>query len=110
MAFAPGGEIAAGLPAEAPLAEVFRRGISMTCPRCGSRDGASLWHLTLDMPEAQRFWQRHPRMRAMQPRPVESAGVPALGTGFASVDGRDQLDVIVARDTLAVLGVPGVLE
>lgn len=107
--FGPGSDAMAELPAEAPLAEVFRRGVSLQCPRCDITDGATLWHLTLDMPEAQRFWQRHPRMRALVPREVEAAGVPALVTGFASMDGRDQLDVIVARDTLAVLGVHGVL-
>lgn len=98
---------AAAIPAEAPLAAVFRYGIQMVCPWCGDDDGATLWHLALDMPEAQHFWRSHPRMRALPPREVESAGVPALVTGFASVDGRGQLDVIVARDTLAVLVVHG---
>ncbi len=100
----------AQLPVEAALLDVFRHGIYMVCPRCDASDSATLWHLTLDMPEAQRFWQRHPRMRALPPRPVESAGVPALVTGFARANGRDQLDVIVARDTLAVLGVHGAQE
>ncbi len=75
------------------------------CPRCGAPDSASLWHLMLDMPEAQRFWRAHPRMRATPERHVEVDGLPAVVASFESIGDHARLDVIAARDTLATLGV-----
>ena len=79
--------------------------IELRCPICGSQDGASAWHLALDTPEAQRFWRRHPRMRALPVHEVESEGAHALWTGFESADGGARLVVISDRWTYRVLSV-----
>jgi RNA polymerase sigma factor (sigma-70 family) len=81
--------------------------IELRCPICGSQDGASAWHLALDTPEAQRFWRRHPRMRALPVHAVETEGAHALWTGFESADGGARLVVISDRWTYRVLSVQG---
>jgi hypothetical protein len=83
------------------------RGIYLECPRCGIEDSASLWHLAIDQPEAQRFWRRHPRMHTLPIREIEHAGRPALLGGFQSRDGSARLEMISARDTYEVLRVYG---
>ena len=83
----------------------FIRGIVSVCPYCGAPDSASLWHLMLDMPQAQRFWRAHPRMRATSERLVEVDGLPAVVASFESLAGAARLDVITARDSLLTLGV-----
>lgn len=85
----------------------FSSGLSLHCPRCSDRDAASLGHLLLDLPAAQRFWRRHPRMRALPLRAVEHAGRPSLIGGFESVADHTRLEVISDRETYAVLGIAG---
>jgi RNA polymerase sigma factor (sigma-70 family) len=82
-------------------------GIVLECPRCGPFDGSSAWHLMLDTPETQRFWRRHPRMRALPVSEVEAEGRPALVTGFESTDGQARLVIVSDRWTYEVLRVHG---
>ncbi len=86
------------------------RGIHLRCPTCGAVNTATMWHLTLDRPEARRFWQRHPRMRALPVAEIEVLDRPALHSGFVSRDGTARLDVIVDRDTYDVLRIDGAIE
>jgi hypothetical protein len=79
--------------------------IVLVCPTCGPYDGASAWHLILDTPEAQRFWRRHPRIRALPVHEVEAEGAHALWTGFESVDGGARLVVVSDLRTYRVLSV-----
>lgn len=74
------------------------------------RDTTSLWHVTLDSPEAQRFWRRHPRMQALPVTELEFEGRSALHTGFVSRDDTARLDVIADRETYEVLRTDGVIE
>ncbi|HUY78104.1 MAG TPA: RNA polymerase sigma factor [Ktedonobacterales bacterium] len=80
-------------------------GFVSVCPHCGGPDSASLWHLMLDLPQAQRFWRAHPRMRATPERPVEVDGLPAVVTSFESLGDHARLDVITARESLITLAV-----
>jgi RNA polymerase sigma factor (sigma-70 family) len=82
-------------------------GIQMRCRSCHTEDSASLWHLTLDTPAAQRFWRRHPRMRALPVVEVAAAGQQALLTGFESLDDASRLEIISARDSYAILHIHG---
>jgi hypothetical protein len=82
----------------------YAAGIAMGCARCRVGDNASLWHLALDTPAAQRFWKQHPRMRALPPRTVDHAGRPALLGGFESLTGTARLDVLFDPGDLQVLG------
>lgn len=82
-------------------------GLQVRCPTCGVRDSASMWHLALDTPEAQRFWRRHPRMRALPVTGLEFDGRPALRTGFISRGDTARLDVIAERGTYEILRIDG---
>jgi hypothetical protein len=80
----------------------------MFCPTCRAlSDSASPWHLTLDTAVVQRFWRRHPRMRALPTRALDFAGRPALLTGFESLDTSTRLELIQARTTYEILQVTG---
>lgn len=81
-------------------------GIHMRCERCGYESSASLWHLMIDTPEAQRFWRRHPRMAALPVQEIERDGVAALVSGFAGSDGA-RIEIVSARETFDILHVDG---
>jgi RNA polymerase sigma-70 factor (ECF subfamily) len=82
-------------------------GMYLHCPTCDLLDGGSPWHLSLDTPEAQRFWRRHPRMRALPTQEVEAEGRPALVIGYESVTGNERLEIIADRATYQTLRVYG---
>ncbi len=82
-------------------------GIELVCPTCGPVDGASAWHLVLDTPQAQRFWRRYPRMRAVPAYEVEAEGSLALCTGFESVESEARLVIMSDLQTYRVLRVQG---
>lgn len=85
----------------------FTHGFRMACRSCDIDDGASLWHLALDTPAAQRFWQHHPRMRALPVRDIELDGQPVVSSGFVSLDGSAKLEILSKRDTYEILHVHG---
>lgn len=78
-------------------------GIFGVCSRCGHGDDSTAWHLALDTAEAQRFWRRYPRMRALPITPVERENRPALVTGFEAFDGAARLDIVSDAHTYALL-------
>jgi hypothetical protein len=79
--------------------------MQVICPACGITDANPLHYLVLDLPQTQRFWRAHPRMRVLPDRPITFAGRDALLTTYESVDGTTQLDAISDPNTLAVLAV-----
>jgi RNA polymerase sigma-70 factor (ECF subfamily) len=94
-------------PSFMPLDDHIPYGLFVRCPKCGADDTTTAWHLMLDTPEAQRFWRRHPRMRALPAREVEMDGRAALVTGFESADHAARLEIVSSRDTYKVLRVSG---
>lgn len=104
-------QVGLGLPPEAPveIVEQLRdwSGLYIRCPVCGIVDATDIGRLTADLPETQRFWRAHPRMRIHPPRELEAGGVSALAMTVASMTDGARLDVIWARETLQVLGVYG---
>jgi RNA polymerase sigma-70 factor (ECF subfamily) len=92
-------------PSPTPTAHLH--GVRMHCTHCDSESSASLWHLLIDTPEAQRFWRRHPRIAGLPVREIECDGRPALVSGFTSVDLAARLEVVCARDTFDILYVEG---
>jgi RNA polymerase sigma-70 factor (ECF subfamily) len=90
------------LPDGASLYEMFVR-----CPTCDLLDSGSPWHLSLDTPEAQRFWRRHPRMRALPTREIETGGRPALVIGYESVTDGERLEIVADCATYQTLRVYG---
>jgi hypothetical protein len=82
-------------------------GMYLRCPTCELLDGGSPWHLSLDTLVAQRFWRRHPRMRALPTREVEMDGRAALVIGYESVTGGERLEIVADRGTYETLQVYG---
>lgn len=80
-------------------------GIYMRCERCKNEDLNILPHLTIDVPEAQQFWRRHPRMLWIPEREINYAGQPALLSGFQSARDSARLDIIYQPETLKILGI-----
>jgi RNA polymerase sigma factor (sigma-70 family) len=72
------------------------------CAACDEITSSSFGGLMMSLPEVQRFWAEHRRIRTLLPQhEVEIAGHPALVTRFESVTDAARLDVVSRRDTLA---------
>lgn len=82
--------------------------VHVHCDGCGHTQEAAIEGLVLGLPPIQRFWRRHPKMRARPARPTAFQGRPALAVVFESWD-HTQAEVVLAADTCAVLHlrVPG---
>ena len=66
------------------------------------------WHsLTWSMPQVQRFWREHPRMRFRAIKLIEAEGSPAVATRFESLDSMAWIEVVALRDTCRVLRING---
>lgn len=94
-----------GPPAHWPPGPRTLHLIHLRCDRCGITPNAALVGLVLALPEGQRFWRAHRRIRALPEHEVDVAGYPAVRTGFESVAGRGRLEVLSAADTFATLRV-----
>jgi RNA polymerase sigma-70 factor (ECF subfamily) len=79
--------------------------ISATCAGCGADNWTPLSSFVLCLPEVRAFWRDHPRIYALPEREVEVDGRAAILTSFRNVSRSMRLDVLVARDTFAVLNV-----
>jgi len=79
--------------------------IYQLCPTCGWYDRET-WHsLTWSVPEVQRFWREHPRMRFLPVGEIEAAGLPAVVARFESLDSAAWIEVVALRDTCRVLSI-----
>lgn len=83
----------------------FRRFELSTRCACGGIAREPHDWLVLCVPEAQRFWRAHQRIRLAATCFVEADGHPALVTTYESVADRARLDVVAAAETLRVLAV-----
>ena len=90
-------------PNDVALGSPISYGIAGVCPRCGLVDTASAWHLALDTREAQRFWRRYSRIRALPMRAVEHNGRAAIVTGFEAVGTSARLEIVSDARDYAVL-------
>lgn len=59
--------------------------------------------LVLALPETQRFYQQHPRIRFLPAYEVEIDGHIAIVTCFESITNQDKIVVVSAADTYEVL-------
>jgi RNA polymerase sigma factor (sigma-70 family) len=95
-----------GMPADMPAVAHLEPGFHTRCAACGNRTESSLLGLVLGLPEAERFWRDHPRMRRLPLRSIGDVdGQPAVLTTMVSVGTGDRLEVVTAADTLRVLSV-----
>lgn len=77
----------------------------ITCERCGETTSTAHAVIALCLPEGQRFWKAHPKMRLQSTAEIDSAGASAIVTSFASLADTARFDVITTRDTIEVIGV-----
>jgi RNA polymerase sigma factor (sigma-70 family) len=82
-----------------------RHEMRLQCTSCGWTSNNSLWSLTMILPEAQRLWRDHPRLRCLPAREIEVGGVEALVQSTQSVTGSARLDVVVLRHNFEVVQV-----
>jgi DNA-directed RNA polymerase subunit RPC12/RpoP len=82
-----------------------RRGVHVRCETCGAGCSSSLSGLVISLPEVQRFWREHSRIRALPEREVEADGRVAIVSSFQGIATNARLDVVSARDTFDVLGI-----
>ncbi len=82
--------------------------VQTACSQCGQVSGVStLTAVASLVPAARDFQRQHGRIRTLHSLRVEVDGVPAMVVRFQSVLGSATLEVVIARDTLRVLGVHG---
>jgi phage FluMu protein Com len=89
---------------------VFRgyRDVQTDCPHCGRVNAVgTVAAVALMLPESRAFARAHARIRTLPARTVEAVGVPAIVARFESVTGSARLEVVLARDTLELIGVHG---
>jgi RNA polymerase sigma factor (sigma-70 family) len=84
------------------------RGLHLHCSTCNGTNTMHLANLALYHPVAWRFWGEHRRIRMLPEREITFQERPALFLPFQSIADDARLDVIVARDTYAILNIqPG---
>lgn len=92
-------------PQNAPAGWPVPFGLHGSCPRCGRMDSSTAWHLALDTTDAQRFWRRFPRMRALEMTGVEREGRAAVVTGFEAIGAPARLEIVSDARDYTVLAV-----
>jgi RNA polymerase sigma-70 factor (ECF subfamily) len=92
------------LPSHAPETLHQINPLYITCERCGETTSTAHAAIALSLPEGQRFWKEHPKMRLRSTAEIESAGSSAIVTSFASLTDSARFDVVTTRDTIQVIG------
>ena len=82
------------------------RGVYSICARCRRPMCLTAEGRAFHTPEARAFWRRNPRMRIRDGRDLSYAGRAAVSVTMESVTDSATLDVVLSRDTFAVLN-PG---
>jgi RNA polymerase sigma-70 factor (ECF subfamily) len=73
------------------------------CLRCDIESWIYFSELVLYLPESQRFWHKHGRIRTLPERAVAAEGRTALITRFETLDACAYLEVVALRDTAEVV-------
>lgn len=81
------------------------RGLVVFCQQCNTEDSSSLAGIVMSSPEGVDFYQKHPRIRQLPDREIVLQGAPAIVLSSASVTDPATFDVIVHRDTFAILAI-----
>jgi RNA polymerase sigma factor (sigma-70 family) len=82
-------------------------GLAARCRGCGSAYERDATALVLALPEGERFWRGHPRVRTHLAAPVEAGGGAAAAVELRARDGAARLGVLFSLTTSAVLGIEG---
>ena len=93
------------LPGEMPEILPQINPLYISCTHCGETTSTAHAAIALGLPEGQRFWKAHPKMRLQPAAEIESFGSRAVVSSFASLTSSARFDVITTRDTIEVIGV-----
>jgi len=94
-----------GLPLDAPEALHQIQPLYITCDHCGETTSTAHAVIALCLPEGQRFWKAHSKIRLHSSAEIDSAGSRAIVSCFASLTDSARFDVVTTRDTIEVVGV-----
>jgi hypothetical protein len=90
-------------PGEAPLLPYSQQSLYCQCEVCGFSDSESLESLVFALPEVQRFYRQHPRIRHLPNYEVEADGRAAIVTRFESITNQERIAVVSAANTFEAL-------
>lgn len=83
-----------------------RYGFGGQCSACGWQDYCSPAGLLQSLPEVQRFWHMHPRMRMIfHEQPCEADSQKASVASFESITDTNHIDIVFAQDTLKLIDI-----
>jgi RNA polymerase sigma factor (sigma-70 family) len=94
-----------GLPINAPETLHQIQPLYISCERCGETISTAHAAIALCLPEGQRFWKEHPKIRLQSTAEIDAAGSIAIVLSFASLTDSARFDVVTTRDTIEVVGV-----
>jgi RNA polymerase sigma-70 factor (ECF subfamily) len=77
----------------------------ITCQSCGETTSTAHAAIALCLPEGQRFWKAHPKMRLQPSAEINAAGSDAIVSSFVSLTDSARFDVVTTRDTIDVIGI-----
>jgi RNA polymerase sigma factor (sigma-70 family) len=92
-------------PSDAPEVLPQINPLYVTCTHCGQTTSTAHAAIALCLPEGQRFWKAHPRIRLRSTSEIDAAGSHVIVSGFASLADSARFDVVTTRDTVEVIGV-----
>lgn len=98
------------VPDTSPAGFHHEPGLSNSCAVCNISHWSSLDFMLFSLPEAQRFWKEHPRLRPLPQQEREVPGRPALLTTFVSITEQARLDIVTSADSFMVLNIYGGLQ
>lgn len=75
------------------------RQIRLQCPACGWVSNKALSSLVLSLPEVQKFWRHHPRIKTLPAQQIEVDGSPAFIRRLQSVQDGAEITVIARLDS-----------
>lgn len=77
------------------------------CRQCGSTYDTQLLGVALARPETRAFWRTHQRIRSLPIQSLEIDGREALLVCFEPLAGGRQLELVLAKETSALLAING---
>jgi RNA polymerase sigma factor (sigma-70 family) len=75
------------------------RHIRLQCPACGWVSNKAFSGLVLSLPEVQKFWRQHPRIKTLPPQQIEKDGAPVFVRRLQSVQDAAEITVIARLDS-----------
>lgn len=78
-------------------------GMMAHCEVCGNISRIALSEYSLGLPDGQRFWRNHPKIRVLPERQIEADGQPAILTGYQSLTDPARFETVFTYDSFTAL-------